>query len=417
MDDRPPLSATSSGEGFFRRHRLELLVFFGSLAIFAAVSADRMLRQSQAPHFVYLADAFLHGRLDNRLPPPNDNDWIRYEGKTYVSFPPVPAVLMMPFVAVFGVGFNDVLFTLPFAALNVLLMFLVLQMLSREGLSRLAKNDNLWLAAFFGFGTVHFCAAVIGEVWFTAQIVALTFTLLYILCATRARRPFWAGVWLALAFDTRVNMAFSVGYFALQLFFPRRADGGFAAGDWKAVLKKGALFAIPCLVVGGLQMAMNHARFHDVFEFGHRFLSGPAGNRIREHGLYAYHYLEWNLKALLIKLPVFSAKPPFVGYDPDGMSIFITSPLVVRLFWPREKNWLYPILWAALIPSILPALFYQNSGYVQFGYRFALDVMPYIVMLLSVGRVPVNRTTKVLIIIGIIINLAGAIAFKRTGPI
>lgn len=417
MDDRTPMSASSSGERFFRHRRLELLVFFGSLAIFAAVSADRMLRQSQAPHFVYLADAFLHGRLDNRLPPPNDNDWIRYEGKTYVSFPPAPAVLMMPFVAVFGIGFNDVLFTLPFAALNVLLMFLVLQMLSREGLSRLSKNDNLWLAAFFGFGTVHFCAAVIGEVWFTAQIVALTFTLLYILCATRARRPFWAGVWLALAFDTRVNMAFSVGYFALQLFFPRRADGRFAAGDWKTVLKKSALFAIPCLVVGGLQMAMNYVRFHDVFEFGHRFLGGPAGNRIREHGLYAYHYLEWNLKALLIKLPVFSAKPPFVGYDPDGMSIFITSPLVARLFWPREKNWLYPILWAALIPSILPALFYQNSGYVQFGYRFALDVMPYIVMLLSVGRVPMTKATKVLIIIGIIINLAGAIAFKRSGPI
>ena len=417
MEEQESMPAPPVEESFFRRNRLILLIFFGSLAVFALVSADRLLRQSQAPHFVYLADAFLHGQLDNRLPPPNDNDWIRFEGKTYVSFPPLPAVLMMPFVAVFGIGFNDVLFTLPFAALNVVLMFLVLQMLSREGLSPLTRKDNLWLTAFFGFGTVHFSAAVIGEVWFTAQIVALTFTLLYILCATRARHPFWAGLFLVLAFDARVNLAFTVGYFGLQLFFPRGADGSFAAGSWKEIARRAAWFALPCAVIGGLQMAMNYVRFHDVFEFGHRFLSGPAGNRIREHGLYGYHYLEWNLKALLVKLPTFSSKPPFVGYDPDGMSIFITSPLVAWLFWPKEKNWLYPILWATLIPGILPALFYQNSGYVQFGYRFALDVMPYVVMLLSVGRVPVTKTTKALIIIGIIINLAGAIAFKRSGPI
>ena len=62
-------------------------------------------------------------------------------------------------------------------------------------------------------------------------------------------------------------------------------------------------------------------------------------------------------------------------------------------------------------------LFYQNSGYVQFGYRFALDVTPYLVMLLSVGKVPVNRWTKTLIILGILVNLVGAIVFKRSGPV
>jgi hypothetical protein len=123
-------------------------------------NANRLLKQSAGPHFVYQADALLHGQFENRMPAPNDNDWIRYEGKTYVCFPPAPAVLMMPLVAIFGIHFNDVLFTLPFAALNVLLMFLILQMLVREKLSGMSLKDNLWLTALFGFGTVHYSCSV-----------------------------------------------------------------------------------------------------------------------------------------------------------------------------------------------------------------------------------------------------------------
>ncbi len=402
---------------WWRRHRLHLAIFGASLFIFAGTSADRMARQSAGPHFVYLADSFLHGRADLRVPAPNDNDWIRYEGKTYVSFPPVPAVFMMPFVAIFGLGFNDVLFTLPFAALNVLLMFLVLQMLVREKLSGLSLQDNLWLTALFGFGTVHYSCSVLGEVWFTAQVMGVTFTLAYILAATRARHPLLAGIFLALAFDSRVNLAFTVVYFALQLYFPRTRDYRPAAGSWGRVFAKAAVFAAPVLVVGITQMIFNQFRFHDVFEFGHSHLSGPAGNRIREHGLLAFHYFEWNLRALLLRLPIALERFPWIGYNSDGMSIFLTTPIFVSLFWPRKKPWLYPILWATAVAALLVPLFYQNSGYVQFGYRFALDITPYLVMLLSVGRVPMNRWTKFLILVGIAINLAGAIALKRAGPI
>ncbi|MBN2497731.1 MAG: hypothetical protein JXR96_24265 [Deltaproteobacteria bacterium] len=387
-----------------------------SLCIFAATSADRMLRQSQGPHFVYQADAFLHGMAELRVKPPNNNDWIRYEGKDYVSFPPGPAVLMMPGVALFGLSFNDVLFTLIFAALNVLLMLCVLEMLVAEGLASLSASERLWMTALFGFGTLHYCCAVLGEVWFTAQILGVTFTLSYILCATRARHPLLAGIFLALAFDTRVNLAFTAIYFGLQLVFPLR-DGQPAAGRLSQLAEKLALFCLPILCMGAAQMAFNHIRFHSVFEFGHSYLAGPAGTRIAKHGLFAYHYLEWNLRAMLLRLPVLLEDFPYLGYNADGMSIFLTTPVFVRLFWPRERPWLYPVLWAAAIAGILPPLFYQNSGYVQFGYRFSLDVTPYLVMLLAVGRIPMNRWTKGLILVSIAVNLAGAIAFKRTGPI
>ena len=91
--------------------------------------------------------------------------------------------------------------------------------------------------------------------------------------------------------------------------------------------------------------------------------------------------------------------------------------MLVRLFWPRARPWMYPILWATAIPALLPPLFYQNSGYVQFGYRFSLDITPYLIMLLCIGKIPMNKLTKGLILAGIAVNLIGAIAFKRAGPI
>ncbi len=375
-----------------------------------------MLRQSQAPHFVYQADAFLHGQLHLRESPPNDNDWIRYGGKYYVSFPPAPAVLMMPLVVIFGLNFNDVLFTLPFAALNIMLMFMLLERLRRDGLSSFGRRENLWMTALFGFGTVHYSSAILGEVWYTAHILSLTFTLLFILWGWRARYPLLAGLALALAFDTRANLAFTAIFFGFQLAFPRR-PGGWMAFAPRQVAVKAVLFSLPILVVGALQMAMNHARFGSAFEFGHSYLGGPAGARIKEHGLFAYHYLWWNLSTMLAGLPKLSNQFPYISYDPNGMSVFVTTPILLWLFWPRKKSLLYKMLWATAAAGFVPCLFYQNSGYVQFGFRFALDVMPYLIMLLVVGGLELNRRAKALIVASIAINLAGAISFKRTGPV
>jgi hypothetical protein len=69
-----------------------------------------------------------------------------------------------------------------------------------------------------------------------------------------------AGLFLALAFDCRVNLAFTVPFFLLQLFFPRNEDGSIAAGNWKNVAKKLALFSAPILAVGIAQMFMNYSR-------------------------------------------------------------------------------------------------------------------------------------------------------------
>ena len=61
----------------------------------------------------------------------------------YVSFPPFPAVLMVPFVAIWGLSFNDVIFNALWAGLNPMLLFLLLRHLRARGLNRGARRSTI----------------------------------------------------------------------------------------------------------------------------------------------------------------------------------------------------------------------------------------------------------------------------------
>ena len=91
----------------------------------------------------------------------------------------------------------------------------------------------------------------------------------------------------------------------------------------------------------------------------------------------------------------------------------VTTPLLVFLLWPREKPVLHRPLWITIACVAVPSLLYQNSGWVQFGYRFSLDYMAFLFMLLAIGGRPLGRVGKSLIIAGVVINLFGALTFDR----
>jgi hypothetical protein len=55
------------------------------------------------------------------------------------------------------------------------------------------------------------------------------------------------------------------------------------------------------------------------------------------------------------------------------------------LLWPRERNPLHRALWLTVATVAVPTFFYQNSGWVQFGYRFSLDFLPFSLVLVAIG--------------------------------
>ena len=95
------------------------------------------------------------------------------------------------------------------------------------------------------------------------------------------------------------------------------------------------------------------------------------------------------------------------------MSLLLTSPSLVYTVLPKERSRLTVPLWLTVLATALPSLLYQNSGYVQLGYRFSLDYMVFLVMLLAVGNRPLSRLWKGLIVASIAVNLFLAIIFDR----
>jgi hypothetical protein len=416
MSRREPRKGGDPATPALTHWRLPALLFLGSFAIYAIFSGARLMHQSEAPHFIYQAQAFLKGQLALTVLPPNLNDWARVGDNFYVSFPPFPAILMMPFVALFGFQFNDVFFTLVFAAANVVLLFLVLQRLSETGDSARTTDENLGLALLFAFGTVNFYCSIRGEVWFTAEVIGVTCTCLYVLAAHRCREPVLAGLAYGCAAITRTPLVFSIVFFALELLAPEGRWGSTTLRARRAeVLKTALRFSIPVAAIALPTAWMNHLRFGSPFEFGHAHLFNNRVNADIAHwGLFNYHYLERNLHAAFSRLPLLvwpEGGLPSLSFDPDGMSLLVTTPLFLLLLWPKVKPRLHWTLWATVAAVSIPGFFYQNTGWRQFGFRFSLDYTPYLFLLLAIGGIPMGRKFWTLGALGLAVGVWGAVAF------
>jgi hypothetical protein len=461
----PPAKPVASSQAsapwlsrLLRGWRGAVVVYLAFAGAYLGASGGRLRTHSQYNQYVYLADGWLHGRLTLAGPPPNENDWAKidvlklkdgrelrgiYGGRVggpsdrlyplrgnpftvppadiasrstirLVSFPPFPAVVMLPFVAISGLHFNDVLFTALWAALNPMLLFLLLRVLRVRGLSRRSQVDDLWLTAMFGVGSVYYFCSVVGQVWFTAEIVAVTLAVGYVWASLEARRPLLAGICIVLGFACRPPYLVAVPLFFFEAV---RAVGGRGAlrdpASRRALIGKLLRFAAPIAVGGMALAAYNYARFENPFEFGHKFMPVQWQDRMFRFGLFNYHFLSRNLACALILLPRILDHYPYVRISQHGMSLLVTSPNLAYTVMPQERSPLTKALWLTILATALPNLLYQNSGYVQWGYRFSLDFMIYFMVLLAVGNRPLTKLFRALVVVAFAINLFLAIGFDR----
>lgn len=354
----------------------------------------------------------------------------------YVSFPAFPALVMLPSALLGGRTANDVLPTLFLAALILPLTLLVLRRLAEAGLSKRTVHEDLWFVGMFAFGTVMFVSSIQGKVWYTAHVVGVVLALIYAWAAIEAKRPVLAGLALGAAALTRTSMAFMFPLFVFEVWrmvakaradeTPPNASGSMnlqAARKSMLLAMRGPLlrFALPVVGFAALGMIYNYVRFASFTEFGHSYLAlgthDPVvqQNNIEQWGLASSHYLSRNLAVAFAALPDLLPRSPWIQVNGHGLAIWFTTPALLLLLWPREKNPLHRALWLTVLFVALPSLLYMNTGWFQFGYRFALDYMVFLVMLLAIGGRPMNRVMKALIIAGVIVNLFGAYTYDRAG--
>lgn len=429
-----------------RRILFALGIYVACLVVYALIAGDRMSVHTPYNHFAHLADAWLHGRHDLRGGAPGyagNNDFAVFEGKTFISFPPFPAILMLPIVAIAGSpeNFRDAQFIVWLAGIGPAGLFLVFENLRRSGRSGRSEKENLQLALLFAFGTVYFYTAVQGTVWFAAHVVGIGLTALFVLYGLDAKRPMVAGALLGCMFLTRTTTLLLGTFFVFEAIRASYMKGaGAETGalpsegtllerigktyeglDRRELVRLFALFAVPLCVAIAFASWLNNARFHDPrpWAFGHEYLTVGWQGRIRRWGLFSYHFLPRNLGVMLASLPwkhapgeVITGRPPFM-ISGHGLALWFTTPFYFWLFRPKHVTFL---TWAAFFAALGPLvmnLLYQNSGWFQFGYRFSNDYAILLFVMLAVGGRKLGKVFWVAAIWAIAWNVVGAVTFER----
>jgi hypothetical protein len=269
-------------------------------------------------------------------------------------------------------------------------------LLGRIGVARL--TDRLWLAVLFGFSTQILWVTTRGGVWHTGHLVATILTFACLVELWGRRRAWLIGLAAGFAFLTRAPLAFAIPFYAF-LLVPDNGAVAFrsvagAAGGYVARVRRPipwrpwillTLGVLPSLV--GF-FAYNQLRFGTPLESGYALASLPDWlERQRAMGLFSIAHVPMNLDYLFVHPPMPIGEPPFFKPDGLGMSVLITSPgllFALRADWRRARTWW---LAGATIAVLIPTLLYYGGGWLQYGYRYFLDSVPFVIALCGLAAV------------------------------
>src|SRR5947209_3323468 len=401
-----------------------MLLLFASLAtiyIILAVVRSVVYPLHGSQHFIYLADGWLHGHLYLHDVPLVTQDYTLYNGHWYVAFPPLPAVLLLPIVAIFHLSHQTLIslaFSLGMGILNIWLMLGVLKRLARRHFLTFAAAA--WLTVLFALGTDHLYATIQGNVWYTAHVVATTFLLLYTGETLGKRRPVLAGLYLGLATLSRSTTLFTFPFFvllAIGAFFVNQ-QGFKRPVPWKQLF---LFFTVLGTFIAAM-LLYNQARFGSPLDFGYNTMKvNPfVWGNLHTYGQFNWHFISTNFRYMLLEPPYIVSHVPYLTFNPLGTGIFWTTPALLLAFLAfryRERRWLAASLLAACLLPIALLLLYFNTGWYQFGYRFALDFLPFALLLVALGmRARPGWWEKMLIVLSVVINIWGFVVFTFFHP-
>jgi hypothetical protein len=391
-----PGTRVGVGEWAFRVLRIVLTTAVLSLLLFRALTGAPATN-----HFSFLANAFLHGTFSVGTLPDSYADTITVGNQTYLPMGPAPAMMLMPFVALFGVAFDEFWLSLVVTLLNVWVLQIILR---RIGIAN--ASQRRWLLALFFAGTIYLGALVLGRSWFLAHLCATLFLLLAINETLRGGSALLVGLLLGMAFLTRATTVFALPFFLILM------------RSHKQFLRRALTLGLGLSVLLLFFFIYNYARFGSLFDTGYaRALPGaPVLREAMSYGLFSLAHVPKNLYMLLLSapqpVPDINApvlKFPYILPSRWGMGILFTTPAFAYALFADRSRRLVRAAWLAVL-AILPFIVtYYGVGYDQFGYRYALDFYPFLFLVTALGLgARFNRAARVWIVVSIVINLWGA---------
>ena len=394
--------------------RREPQLWFGAMIVLLTWIGIEMLLNvdifAHEPHDSYTLQALAWRR--GMLSLGQDYPWLElavFNGDYYVSFPSVPALVMLPLTFLFGENTPNTLIT----GLYFLGSYFAAYALAR----RFRKaQDAQFMALFMTLGCNMLQFSLLGGVWNQAQLLSFLLTTLCALGLTGESPAEW-GVGLgclALSVGCRPFQAVYVpfGLWMLYQNLNRRSP----APLFRTLIRMIPYLIFPALVALALGW-YNWARFGNPIEFGHNYL--PEFTRDPDQPQMGVQYILNNLRNLL-RLPYFEenrlAFPMF-----DGFAFYLANPIYATAFVAliikllrRRFDWGDGLLCAGFIVEILMLLCHKTFGGWQFGARYLCDLIPMLMLFELRGRAKRAHWETAAGLFAIAFNIYGAILFHLT---
>jgi hypothetical protein len=187
---------------------------------------------------------------------------------------------------------------------------------------------------------------------------------------------------------------------------------GAGSADRRMVISRMVWFALALGVMGGLYLLYTYG------EYGELTIGYERGHYMNEpwfaEGLFDLSYIPRHVEAILFFTPVRVDEFPFFKPSFMGLALFLTTPALLYMFRARLSDRLALAALAGLALTAIPIVTYGATGWLQFGYRFSLDVLPFMAILVASGmRHRLDRLKIAVILLSCAICLWGTLSFNK----
>jgi hypothetical protein len=358
-----------------------LAVFAAFLALYGAT----MFEPSPYNEQVRQAFAFVHGHTYIDAPQ-SFIEHAQIGPYSYAIHPPLPAIVLMPFTAIWGMDTNQTEFSVVIGAIDVALAWVLL------GRLKVNSNPRIWLTLFFGMGNILWYETVIGTTWALPMNFALLLQLASLIELFGEARPLWLGIYAALTALARYDLALAAPVYAIVAMARGR--------------KLTEMFAMvpPFLVAGAIFIGFNEVRYHTMFDVGILKVARDQGYS----GAFGIKYFPGNFYTLLFMAPTVNGSFPYIHPVFSGQALILTSPAFVLALRPSFKRLTVSMMGLGAVLVALPALFHFTNGFAQFGTRLYLPTFPFLFVMMAIGmRRRTDQLSKILISISIFLIAFG----------
>lgn len=368
-----------------------LFIFFLFLLVYIITSAGK----TPYDYFLRLSQTFLEGKYYINENPSWLSELIPAgDGKFYIVHPPMPAILLIPFVMIFKNFQQQYIAHIIGALIPVVVFNLSLKM---------KKNVKLaiWSSLLSGFGTIIWFLSSVGSSWYLGQITACLFLLLAIYKLITSDDPIKIGVFLGAAYLSRVNIIICIPFFIF-------------------LLKKKGVKEFAKLILGFMPFFIfnsiyNYIRFGTIFDVGYSKIPGIFEEPWYQKGLVNISYIPDHLKILLLGMPKIINHFPYIIPSWAGMAIWLTTPAFVFSLFAPIKEMVVKWSWISIFLISTIILSHGGTGFTQFGYRYAVDFYPFLFLLTIKGTVKtkLKKIHWILLFISIMVNLWGVLWINK----